>query len=154
MTPPGLHYYMRSDMPGPDSTAFDALIKQWATVPSPRSAVLLRLAGGAMAAHPVEACAFTNRDATWIMSIISVWESSAEDPTPHRNWARTVWSVMRPHARGVYVNYLDADEGHARVVEAYGDPATFDRLRAVKARYDPENVFRLNQNIPPTEPES
>ena len=82
---------------------------------------------------------------------ISVWDTP-DDPASHREWARTVWSTMRPHARGVYVNYLDADEGRDRVVEAYGGAARFDRLRAVKAAYDPANVFRLNQNIPPADP--
>jgi FAD/FMN-containing dehydrogenase len=57
------------------------------------------------------------------------------------------WSALEPHHTGVYVNFL-MDEGEERVLEAYGSDK-YDRLKALKRRWDPDNVFRLNQNIPP-----
>jgi FAD/FMN-containing dehydrogenase len=64
-----------------------------------------------------------------------------------RDWARACWTALAPYHAGVYVNWL-MDEGERRVREAYGEPR-YERLQAVKRRYDPENVFRLNQNIRP-----
>jgi FAD/FMN-containing dehydrogenase len=73
-----------------------------------------------------------------------------EDPADDASraaWARTLWRGVEPATQGVYVNEL-GDEGAERIQEAYG-AETFRRLRTIKAKYDPENVFRLNQNIPP-----
>ena len=64
-----------------------------------------------------------------------------------REWARGFWSALEPHHTSVYVNFL-MDEGEERVREAYG-AEKYDRLKALKRRYDPDNLFRLNQNIPP-----
>ena len=69
-------------------------------------------------------------------------------------WAREFWDAMRPSSTGaVYVNYLglEADEGPERIKAAYG-PEKYARLAALKSRYDPSNLFRLNQNIKPTQP--
>ncbi|HEU4979991.1 MAG TPA: BBE domain-containing protein, partial [Solirubrobacterales bacterium] len=64
-----------------------------------------------------------------------------------RDWARGFWSALEPHHTGVYVNFL-MEEGEERVRQAYG-AQRYDRLAALKRRYDPENLFRLNQNISP-----
>ena len=64
-----------------------------------------------------------------------------------REWSRSFWSALQPYHTGVYVNFL-MDEGQQRVRDAYG-AAKYDRLRALKRKYDPDNFFRLNQNIPP-----
>ena len=64
-----------------------------------------------------------------------------------RTWAREFWSALEPFHTSVYVNFL-MDEGQDRVRDAYG-PEKYERLRALKRQYDPENLFRLNQNIPP-----
>src|SRR5205823_5947034 len=66
-----------------------------------------------------------------------------------REWARGFWSALEPHHAGVYVNFL-MNEGEERIREAYG-AEKYDRLKALKRRYDPDNFFRLNQNIPPGE---
>ena len=64
-----------------------------------------------------------------------------------RDWARGFWSALEPHHTSVYVNFL-MDEGEERIRDAYG-AAKYDRLKALKRKYDPDNLFRLNQNIPP-----
>jgi FAD/FMN-containing dehydrogenase len=95
----------------------------------------------------VEATAFAHRQATHMTTIVGVWDGGA-DPAPEVEWARSTWAATRRLARGTYVNHLE-DEGTARVREAY--PAgTFERLTALKTRLDPANVFRHNQNIPPS----
>jgi hypothetical protein len=64
-----------------------------------------------------------------------------------REWARGLWTGLQPHHQNVYVNFL-MEEGEDRIREAYGG-AKYDRLKALKRKYDPDNFFRLNQNIPP-----
>jgi FAD/FMN-containing dehydrogenase len=64
-----------------------------------------------------------------------------------RKWAREMWTALEPHHTSVYVNFL-MDEGQERVRQTYG-PAKYQRLQALKRKYDPDNFFRLNQNIPP-----
>jgi FAD/FMN-containing dehydrogenase len=85
------------------------------------------------------------------MSIDGVWLPGESDALAASDtaWARRFFDALRPHdAGGVYVNFLDADDGAGRVRAAYGDH-TYRRLAAVKARYDPDNVFHLNKNIAP-----
>jgi FAD/FMN-containing dehydrogenase len=106
----------------------------------------LRVLGGAMARVPAEATAFGHRDKPFMLSAITEWLNPADDGQ-QRAWAEGFFAALRPHARGVYVNFLQ-DEGEARVREAY-KRATFERLAAIKAHYDPDNLFRRNQNIPP-----
>jgi FAD/FMN-containing dehydrogenase len=153
MTPPGRPSYIRADMLGPlDGTAIDMLVEHASRAPSPFSAVMLRLAGGAMARVDPAATAFPNRRAEWVMTIAAIWASTTEDAAPHTQWARETWAAMHPYARGTYVNYLAGDEGAERLEQAYGGPGPLGRLAQVKAAYDPDNVFRLNQNIRPAEP--
>ena len=132
-----------------DGAAIDALVEHAARAPSPFSAVMLRLAGGAMARVDPAATAFPNRHAEWVMTIAAIWASTAEDAAPHMRWTRETWAALHPHARGTYVNYLSDDEGDERLEQAYGGPEPLRRLAQVKAVYDPGNVFRLNQNIRP-----
>jgi FAD/FMN-containing dehydrogenase len=88
--------------------------------------------------------AFGNRDARLLLNINARWADGPAEP--HVEWARALWEALRPcSSGGVYVNFLGA-EGADRVREAYGE-ANWARLVALKRRYDPENVFRVNQNI-------
>lgn len=75
--------------------------------------------------------------------------ASTEDRTPHEAWTSGVWDVLRPEGSGVYVNFLE-NEGPDRVRAAYPG-STYDRLAATKRRYDPDNVFRFNQNVLPAQ---
>jgi FAD/FMN-containing dehydrogenase len=106
----------------------------------------LRMLGGAMARVPSDATAFTHRARRIMVALGAIYERAEESPD-HEAWVTAFAAAMERGEPGVYVNFL-GDEGEARVREAY-PPATWDRLAAVKARYDPTNLFRLNQNIPP-----
>jgi FAD/FMN-containing dehydrogenase len=106
----------------------------------------LRVLGGAMARVPVEATAFAHR-ARRIMVNLAAFYDGPEDRAVREAWVAEFAAALHQGDAGAYVNFL-GDEGQARVRDAY--PGTiWDRLRAIKARYDPTNLFRLNQNIPP-----
>jgi FAD/FMN-containing dehydrogenase len=114
---------------------------------SPASSFYFQHLGGAIAEGSAETAAFGHRDAAFDFTILGVWDNPAETPA-HMAWARGLAAAMEPHATGVYVNNLGV-EGADRVRAAYA-PETWARLVALKRRYDPDNVFRLNQNIDPT----
>jgi len=97
---------------------------------------------------PVDATAFANRDKRYMISIINDWDGpNAAQETVHRAWVDELWRAVRPLGSGVYVNFLEEEE-RERIFQAYPGP-TYARLAAVKKRYDPDNFFRINQNIPP-----
>jgi FAD/FMN-containing dehydrogenase len=107
----------------------------------------LRVLGGAMARVPVEATAFGHRGSK-IMVNVAAFYDGPDDQVVRQRWVEEFAAALRQGDSGAYVGFL-GDEGQARVHEAYPG-ATWKRLVAVKARYDPTNLFRLNQNIPPT----
>jgi FAD/FMN-containing dehydrogenase len=111
-------------------------------------AAQIRVLGGAVARVPSEATAFAHRHRRLLVNVAAVYVSAAEDLL-HRAWAEDAVAALRRGEDGTYVNFL-ADESAGRVRAAYPG-STWDRLAEVKRRYDPENVFRLNQNVPPAE---
>jgi len=127
--------------------ALDATLAAMRQPSSPFNLVQFRGLGGALARVSNDATAFAHRDRRYFVAIIGLWLDPNEDQAPHRAWTEALWRVIRPEGAGVYVNFLER-EGAARVRDAY-PPATFERLAAIKAKYDPENVFHFNQNIPP-----
>jgi hypothetical protein len=106
----------------------------------------LRVLGGAMARVPSDATAFAHRDSRIMVNLAAFYEGP-EDRVVRQSWLDDFATAMRQRDNGAYVNFL-VDEGEARVREAYPG-RTWERLAEVKARYDPTNLFRLNQNIPP-----
>ena len=106
----------------------------------------LRVLGGAMARVPVGATAFAHRQAP-IMVNLAAFYNGAEDKARRESWVDDFAAAMSQGYSGVYVNFLSAEEG-SRVRDAYPG-AIWERLAAVKARYDPENLFKLNHNITP-----
>jgi len=133
-----------------DDALFGALIEAYAGVPSPRSAILIEQGGGAVAAVSPDETAVNFRDAPFNLLIVSMWTDAADDAA-NRDWARALFEASRPFdAAQAYVNYLgaEADDGGERIKAAYG-PDKYARLARLKAHYDPGNLFRLNQNIPP-----
>jgi FAD/FMN-containing dehydrogenase len=147
--PHGLHYHCRSEWLKPlDAPAIAALARAGRERTSPLSQVLLRHMRGATSRVPVDATAFRFRHATHILTLAAGWQPG-QACQPHRDWCHTAWESLRPaSAGGTYVNHLSDDEGDARTREAYG-AATWARLVQLKRRYDPSNMFRMNQNIDP-----
>jgi FAD/FMN-containing dehydrogenase len=110
------------------------------------SVAQIRVLGGAMARVPADATAFAHRSSRIMVNLAAVFEAPEERPV-HEAWVDGFHDALRQGDAGAYVNFL-VDEGPDRVRAAYPG-ATWDRLTAIKARYDPSNLFRLNQNIPP-----
>ncbi len=106
----------------------------------------IRVLGGAMARVPAEATAFAHRSARIMVNIAALYEKPEEKPV-HQAWVTGFAAAMHQGNDGAYVNFL-SDEGQERVRAAYPG-ATWERLRVIKRRYDPSNLFRLNQNVPP-----
>jgi hypothetical protein len=125
----------------------DATLDAMANASSPFSLIQFRGLGGAMAEVDEMATAFAHRQQRYFLAIIGIWLDAAEDGALHHGWTDALWRAIRPDGSGVYVNFLE-NEGEERVREAY--PAeTYERLAKIKRHYDPENVFRFNQNISP-----
>ena len=145
--PSGLHVYWRSDfLKGLPDEALDTLVDRFNAITSPLSALLIEQFGGAVARVPANETAFAQRDAMFNLAIVSRWTDAATAAT-HTDWARQTSAAIRPFASGgVYVNYL-GEEGADRIKAAYGPK--YEKLVAVKRKYDPNNLFRVNQNIQP-----
>jgi FAD/FMN-containing dehydrogenase len=107
----------------------------------------IRVLGGAMARIPADATAFAHRRSRVMINVAAIYDPSTSERSDHAAWVRRLSSELDDGDAGAYAGLL-ADEGHARVRAAYPG-ATWERLAAVKAAYDPDNVFRLNQNVPP-----
>ena len=130
-----------------DRAAAEAVVEHLRASTAPMAVAQLRVLGGAMARVPAEATAFAHRDRRFMAAVGCIYEDAADRPV-HHAWADGFAAALRRDSRpGVYVNFL-SDEGPDRVREAYPGP-TWDRLVEVKRRYDPGNLFRRNQNIPP-----
>jgi hypothetical protein len=106
----------------------------------------IRVLGGAMARVPAGATAFAHRSSRIMVNVAALYECP-DEAAVHEPWLSGFAAALRQGEGGAYVGFL-GDEGEARIREAYPG-STFDRLAAIKGRYDPTNLFRLNQNIPP-----
>jgi FAD binding domain/Berberine and berberine like len=147
--PKGLQWYWKGDFVKslPDE-AIDTHIAQAGKAPSELSLMHLYPIEGAVHRVPKDATAWNTRDATWSMVIAGI----AADPKQAealKTWGRAYWTAIHPfNLEGAYVNFMMDDEVHGRVQATYGE--NYERLGSVKAKYDPENFFRVNQNILPT----
>jgi hypothetical protein len=110
------------------------------------AAAQFRVLGGAMARVPADATAFAHRSSKIMVNVAALFED-VEDRPKYQEWVANFADLIRQDDMGAYVNFLE-DEGEERIRAAYPG-ATWDRLREIKRRYDPTNLFRLNQNIPP-----
>jgi hypothetical protein len=108
----------------------------------------LRALGGAMARVPADATAFAHRGSR-IMATVAAFYDGPDDQLVRERWVTDFHRDLQQDDTGAYVNFV-GDEGEERIRAAYPG-ATWDRLREVKRRYDPDNVFRRNQNVPPAE---
>jgi FAD/FMN-containing dehydrogenase len=144
--PHGLQGYSRAHWLRSDAEdAVEAAVERFRAVTSPLSQLILGRMGGAVARRDPSETAFGHRDAHGQAWIVAAWTEG--DADAHVEWVRDTYDLFAPHAKGVYVNAL-ADEPADRVRAAYA-PEVWQRLTAAKHRWDPDNVFQLNQNIPP-----
>jgi FAD/FMN-containing dehydrogenase len=149
--PHGWHYYWKgTSLTRLTDEVVDVVAEHAYDATSPRSYAAIFHLGGAVARVPRDATAYPGRDVAHNMVIDAAWLPEQADIVggAETAWARAFVGALQPHRAGVYVNFLDNDDDPSRVREAYG-AATYSRLAAVKARYDPENVFHHNKNIPP-----
>ena len=129
-----------------DRAAAERILDALRRSDAPMRATQLRVLGGEMARVPNDATAFAHRDSP-IMAICVSLFTGPEDRPGREAWVKSLSGAIDQGRPGAYVNFL-GNEGEARVHDAYPGK-TWDRLAAIKARYDPQNLFRLNQNVPP-----
>jgi hypothetical protein len=147
--PVGDRYYWKSNfVPSLDPGLTTVLREGADAMPSPNSMILLFEIKGEIQRRPKDSMAFEHRDANFEMSIIAHWTDKDADAQNIR-WARDVWSAAQPYVSpAVYTNHMTADEPADRVRAGYG-AEKFEKLAALKAKWDPDNFFRSNHNIPP-----
>jgi FAD/FMN-containing dehydrogenase len=127
--------------------ALDVVLRYAGNVPTPQTEIFLGLIGGKANALPPDATAYPHRNVLYAMNVHGRWDDPADDARCVA-WARDFFAAAAAYAAGsVYINFLTQDEG-SRIREAYG--GNYDRLVQVKKRYDPNNLFRYNHNIPPS----
>jgi hypothetical protein len=145
--PHGWWYYIRScNLAELTDEVIDILVDHGLRIASGVSVFSIYHLGGAVARVGEEDTAFGVRDAGHTVNVIGI-TTTGEGFEQEREWARGLWTALKPHHQNVYVNFL-MEEGEDRIRDAYG-AAKYDRLKTLKRKYDPDNFFRLNQNIPP-----
>jgi FAD/FMN-containing dehydrogenase len=141
------NYWKSHNLTALDDGLLDVVIDYAGRLPSPQCEIFLAALGGATARPARDSAAYPHRDTRFVMNVHGRWESSAEDERGI-GWARGFFDASAPFASGgVYVNFMTADESD-RVRAAYG--SNYGRLAEVKRKYDPRNLFRMNQNIRPS----
>ncbi|SMO96833.1 FAD/FMN-containing dehydrogenase [Geodermatophilus aquaeductus] len=145
--PHGCSYYVRScDVAALTDEVIGVVVEHGRRITSPMSSIALWQMGEAVARVADDATAFSGRSAGFTFNINGN-TPTADGFAEQRQWARDYWTALAPFHTGVYVNFL-MEEGGGRVRQAYGEEK-YRRLAALKRAYDPANLFRLNQNVPP-----
>ena len=145
--PHGWWYYIRAcDVAELTDEVIDITVEHSERIKSPLTAFPIWQQGGAIVRVGENETAFNGRGAGHTFNVAGA-TAGPEGFDEEREWSRTFWSALEPYHTSVYVNFL-MEEGEERIRDAYG-AAKYDRLKALKRRYDPDNLFRLNQNIPP-----
>jgi len=145
--PPGWWYYFRScDLAELSDDVIDIVADRATRMTSPLTAFPIFQLGGAISRVGEDETAAGGRSAGHTLNI-NATTATSEGFDEEREWSRAFWSALQPYHTSVYVNFL-MDEGEERIREAYG-ANKYDRLKSLKQKYDPDNFFRLNQNIPP-----
>jgi hypothetical protein len=146
--PTGRGYYLKSGFIQRISPRLiDALVDYLEATPSPAGIASLIQHGGAISRVKSDATAYWNRDASHTVLLAGVWDdpSGAESST---QWVRTGWQTLQPLTDGFYVNLMAPDDPGRRVRRSYG--GNYDRLAALKKKFDPANLLRLNANVEPS----
>jgi FAD/FMN-containing dehydrogenase len=149
--PKGLAYYWKSEYLDRISDEFiGTYIRQSDDNDSPANQIVLFHMGGALNEHAEDDGAVGNRDAAYICVVQGLWPADSDLGRDYRAWVRRAWSELKPFTTGGnYVNFHNADDDLERTRAAYGQ--NYARLARVKSAYDPQNLFRVNRNIPPAE---
>ena len=127
--------------------AINLIIEYAGMLPSDQCEIFIALLGGEASRIPQDATAYSHRNAYFVMNVHSRWDAAGNDDICIK-WAREFFRATEPYATGgVYVNFMSEDETD-RVMNAFGK--SYERLSKIKNKYDPENFFRVNQNIKPT----
>jgi hypothetical protein len=145
--PHGWWYYMRAcDVAELSDEVVDIAATRGLAINSPLTSYPIFHLGGAISRVPADSTAFGDRSSGHTFNFVGA--TTGPDGFPaEREWVRDSWRAIEPHQSGAYVNFL-SDEGEDRIRSAYG-ASTYDRLKDLKRKYDPDNLFHLNQNIPP-----
>jgi FAD/FMN-containing dehydrogenase len=147
--PHGRHYYWKSHKLGPLSdTVIDTVIEHCERITSPMSSVPIFTLGGAVARIAPDDTAVAHRDAAHDINIVASWLPDDPSREQHVEWVQGLFTALEPHSQGVYVNFTNDDSGE-RVRSGAYTTTQWQRLVALKAKYDPTNVFQGNANIPP-----
>jgi len=140
------NYWKSHDFKTLEDGLFEVLVDQSGKLPSPHCEIFIAQLGGAASRVPADATAFPHRSHKFTINVHGRWEDAADDKKCI-GWSRELFKAITPFSTGgVYVNFMTEDE-QDRVQAAYG--AGYARLAAAKKRYDPQNLFRMNQNIKP-----
>lgn len=146
LAPGARNYWKSHNFTHLEGGAIEAIIDYAERLPSPHCEIFVGTIGGQTTRPSPEAMAYSSRDANYVLNVHARWETPAEDEQCI-GWAREFFVRTQPFASGgAYINFLTEEEAD-RIEFAYG--ATFQRLVELKTRYDPTNLFRMNQNIPP-----
>jgi FAD/FMN-containing dehydrogenase len=146
LTPGARNYWKSHNLTVLSDGALDTMIEFAGKLPSPQCEIFIGLLAGAANRIPADATAYAHRDSKFVLNAHGRWDQTADDERCIA-WARKFFESSAPYASGsVYVNFMTKDEGN-RIAAAYG--SNYDRLIQIKRKYDPENVFHLNQNIKP-----
>jgi FAD/FMN-containing dehydrogenase len=146
LTPGARNYWKSHNFTQLSDGAIDAVIDYAGKLPSPQCEIFIGTIGGQTTRVAPEAMAYSSRDANYVLNVHGRWESAADDERCIA-WAREFFAKSQPFASGgAYINFLTEEET-GRIADAYG--ATYKRLVELKKKYDPTNLFRMNQNIKP-----
>ena len=149
LTPGRRNYWKSHDFIEIGDAAIDVLTEYAGRLPSPECEIFVGHLGGAVNRVPAASTAYPHRDVNFVINVHTRWGEASQDEACI-GWAREFFSRMAPHATGgVYVNFMPEDEAQRVSRGAYGP--NYERLSRLKARYDPSNLFRRNQNIQPSQ---
>jgi FAD/FMN-containing dehydrogenase len=147
LTPGERNYWKTHDFDEMSDAMLDTVLGYVATLPDPQCEVFIAHLGGAQGRVSDDATAYQGRNAAFLMNVHGRWSDASQDEGGVR-WCRELWNATGQYATGeAYINFMTEEEGD-RLESAYG--SSYQRLVELKNRYDPSNLFRLNQNIPPT----
>ncbi|MCG6880927.1 MAG: FAD-binding oxidoreductase [Deltaproteobacteria bacterium] len=146
LTPGVRNYWKSHNFKSLNDSAVDIILEYVYKLPSPHCEIFIAQMGGQTSRLPSDATAYMERDAKFVMNVHARWETPEEDDLCI-SWARSFFDAAAPHASGgAYINFMTEEEA-ARVAAVYGP--NLKRLSKIKKRYDPDNFFRVNQNIKP-----